>query len=306
MGPIAFFAADWGTSSLRVWAMAADGEVVAERRSDEGMSALTPDAFPRVLDGHVAALGGQGLPVVICGMAGARQGWQEAPYRDIPASPADIVRDAVTPRGTAHDVRILPGLARRDQSRPDVMRGEETQVLGLLLERPEGTGRAVMPGTHSKWVTLESGRVTEFSTVMTGELFQLLSRHSVLRHGIGDAEPSGDPKSAAFLAGLDEGMSEPARAVERLFSLRPRTLLFNVPGEEIVDRLSGLLIGAEVGAALEPGGETVFLIASGRMMGLYEVALRSRGVQLEMVDADAAVRRGLTYAARVLWPEIEH
>lgn len=303
-------AVDWGTSSLRVWVLSRDGAVLAERRSPDGMGTLTPDRFEGVLRGHLDALDflvshlARPTPVVICGMAGARQGWREAPYADAPGRLDGIIGKAVSVPADGLDVRILPGMAQHHPDKPDVMRGEETQLLGLLLDDPTATGLVAMPGTHSKWVALDEGTVTSFSTVMTGELFALLARQSILRHTIGEAAPSGDPAAEAFLAGARLGLAEPDGLVSRLFGIRAGGLLFGTAGDAAADRLSGLLIGAEVGSALahHEGGTPVILVASGRMADLYAAVLGAAGATVRHVDADDAVRKGLFHAARRLWP----
>ena len=128
-----FAAVDWGTSSFRIWLVSNENVVLAERRSHEGMIHAANTGFEQVLDAHLAALGAASdLPVVICGMAGSRQGWQEARYLTVPAALSDIVDRAVQVDGPQRDIRILPGLAQRNEARPDVMRGEETQLLGGL------------------------------------------------------------------------------------------------------------------------------------------------------------------------------
>ncbi len=305
-----FVAVDWGTSSLRAWAMAADGSVVAETRSADGMGTLTPDGFEPVLRarladlapaiGHLAAP----LPVLLCGMVGARQGWREAPYAAVPAG-LDAIADATVALDVAGlDARILPGLCRRDPARPDVMRGEETQLLGLVLADADATGAVCMPGTHSKWVRLEAGRVVDFATVMTGELFAVVAGHSILRHTLAGSTGSGDPASPAFLAGLRTGLEAPELLPARLFSIRAESLLFGAEAEASADRLSGLLIGAEIGAGLSAFGANgpVTLVASGRHARLYGAAFEVAGRPAPLVDADAAVRAGLTHAARRLWP----
>ncbi len=165
-------AIDWGTSSFRLWLLSNDGAVLAERRSDEGMIRAANTGFDAVLERHLAELGAPAkLPVIICGMAGARQGWREAGYLDTPADVADIIRNALIVDGYPRDVRILPGIAQREAGAPDVMRGEETQLLGLVADGVR-SGLVCMPGTHSKWVTLGGGKVEGFSTYMTGELFR--------------------------------------------------------------------------------------------------------------------------------------
>lgn len=311
MTAAAFVAVDWGTSSLRAWAMAADGTVVAETRSADGMGTLTPDGFEPVLSARLAELGlavahlAHPLPVLLCGMVGARQGWREAPYVDVPTA-LSAVADAATRLDAAGlDARILPGLCRRDPARPDVMRGEETQLLGLVLADPAASGTVCMPGTHSKWVRLESGRVADFATVMTGELFAVVAGHSILRHTIAGSTGSGEATAAGFEAGVRTGLAAPDLLPARLFSIRAESLLFTADPAAAADRLSGLLIGAEIGAGLAAfGGEgPLTLVASGRHARLYAAAFALAGRPVSLVDADTAVRAGLLHAARRIWPD---
>jgi 2-dehydro-3-deoxygalactonokinase len=299
-------AVDWGTSSFRAWLLGADGEPIAESRSSEGMQAVEQGSFPAVLRRHIETLvgadaGKQTIGVVMCGMVGARQGWQEAPYGALPASAETISAGAVEPEGVPYKTFILPGLANRNEQAPDVMRGEETQLLGLLLERPDVSGIVAMPGTHSKWVLCESGQIRDFSTVMTGELFSLIAKQSIVRHSIGDAKPSGNAQSPAFQDGLSIGISDPDRTIERMFSLRARQLLFGASGEEIADRLSGILIGAEVASQMKRHGRNVELVASGPMEALYSAAVIAAGGTVRVTDADKAVRKGLHHAAEIIF-----
>jgi 2-dehydro-3-deoxygalactonokinase len=305
-----FVAVDWGTSSLRLWLIGADGAIRAETRSAEGMDHVPAGGFEAVLRARLEDLGpslasvDRPVPVVLCGMVGARQGWKEAGYLDVPVPLTAVADRATRVAADGLDARILPGLARRDPAHPDVMRGEETQLLGVVLHDPQATGMVCMPGTHSKWVLLEGGRVSAFQTVMTGELFAVLSQTSILRHSIGGAESSGDPDSAAFRAGLADGLSDPRTTINRLFSIRARGLLFGGTGVEAADRLSGLLIGSEIAGAMgrTPGIASVRLVASGRLARLYTAALDAASVQSDIIDADDAVRSGLVHAARRFWP----
>lgn len=267
-----WIAADWGTSRLRVWAMAADGRVLAGSASDRGMGQLDRAGFgPALLDIVAPWLGGGAsdpVPVLVCGMAGARTGWVEAPYRAVPCTPLDPAR-ATRPDGADPrlPVLILPGLSQ--SSPPDVMRGEETQLAGLIAARPGWEGVVCMPGTHSKWARVRGGRVTAFRTFMTGELYALLARQSVLRLSVAGAEP--DP--AAF----DEAAASGA-GLAGLFSVRAAGLLGDVPAAAAAGRLSGLLVGAEIAAA-EPfrGGAPLALVGAPALTSLYARALAARG-----------------------------
>ena len=302
----ALVAADWGTSSLRVWALSESGAVLAERHSGEGMSRLHPGEFEPVLRHHLAALGlpTQAAPqrVVLCGMVGARQGWREAGYVDAPTRLGALCDHALALSPAGLDVRILPGLADRQDGRSDVMRGEETQLLGLLQAEPLFSGLACLPGTHSKWVRLDTGEILGFTTAMTGEMFAVLGQHSVLRHSLDSAGSSDDPDSPAFLQGVAQGLAEPQRLLAALFGLRAAGLLRGVTGTQAADRLSGLLIGAEIAGAGAPPGAAVTLVADGSLAALYARALGLAGHAVRIVDAGAAVRRGLLLAAQLLWP----
>ena len=279
-------ACDWGTSSFRLWLLGRDGAVLGERRSDEGLMAVD-GKFADVLEGHLGALGAAAdLPVVICGMAGSRSGWQEAAYLNAPCALRDVAAAATRVDGTARDVRVLPGISQADPA--DVMRGEETQLLGLGRD-----GIVCLPGTHSKWVTVEGGRVTRFSTWMTGELFAMLCKHSILASAAeGDAMPDD-----AFRAALNEVLDWPEALSNKLFGLRAKALLGQKAGG--ASALSGYLIGAEL-VGVGPAA-AVTLVASGPLGGLYAAALDELGTPFTLVDATATTQAGLFAAATEIW-----
>lgn len=304
MSDAAFVAVDWGTTSFRLWLMSKAGEVLGERRSHEGMTTAMQTGFRQVLASHLAALSAPaGLPVIICGMAGARQGWVEAGYVDVPADLSDVLKGAVRVEGEADDIRILPGLAQRSKETPDVMRGEETQLLGTL-STGDGTGDQLvcMPGTHSKWVSVSALKVTGFSTFMTGELFDVISRHSILSHALADAEAvSGD--LPAFRSAVVDSYAHPQMATNRLFTVRSGQLLHGLSATDAKARLSGTMIGLEIAGAQStaPKGAKVVLIASGALGALYEAAFAALSIDFVTHDADDAVRHGLVAAANAIW-----
>ena len=300
MGKPAFVAVDWGTSSFRGWLMAADGHVIAETRGPEGMLHCAATGFAPVLIHHLAKLGATAaLPVLICGMAGARQGWIEAPYLRTPAR-LDVLHDGAQRVDTSGDVRILPGIAQADAAAHDVMRGEETQLLGVT--EPDFTGLVCIPGTHSKWVRIESGSVVSFTTYMTGELFSILSEHSILKHAI-DRETESHGADAAFRDGLLRASSAGAGLTAALFSLRAAQLLGFQQRADGAARLSGLLIGTEIADARSRYGtqDPVRLIGAGRLGQLYAEALAQAGFSITSIDAERASQRGLSKAAIHLW-----
>ena len=294
-------AADWGTSNLRLWLMAENGAVLRELRSEEGLTRVVDGDFTSVLERSAATLGASAdLPVIICGMAGSRQGWKEAPYVDTPASLDDVVKNAVNIAHANRDVRILPGIAQRSLDNPDVMRGEETQLLGLPADGAERT--IVMPGTHSKWVRLEGRSLALFKTFMTGELFHLFSTASLLRHSMDEASRTlaDDPH---FLRSCQAMIDEPGLITAQLFSIRAGSLLYGASPSQAKAALSGILIGAEIGTARKLfAPKDVVLVGTGGLGALYETALGLAGISVSVVDAERICRGGLLSAAKALWP----
>lgn len=299
----AYVAVDWGTSSFRLWLVGKDGSIIAERRNGEGMTTAARTGFAAVLANHLAAIAAPaGLPVLVCGMAGAKQGWVEAGYIDTPAALADIPAAAVRIPGVAADIRILPGLAQRDAASPDVMRGEETQLLGAAATLGDGDHLVCMPGTHSKWVRLSGGKVLGFSTFMTGELFEAIAKNTILSHAIAEAGAiSGE--TPAFRAAVARMVANPALATSQLFSVRAGSLIAGLSPEDAKARLSGTLIGLEIAGALSlvAEGTPVSLVVSGALGALYSEALAAAGLSPSIIDADTAVRNGLAAGAKALW-----
>ncbi|WP_439370857.1 2-dehydro-3-deoxygalactonokinase [Bradyrhizobium sp. DASA03120] len=298
----AYVAVDWGTSSFRLWLVDRTGQVLAERRSGEGMLAAAKTGFAAVLQSHLAAAEAPPhLPVLVCGMAGARNGWVEAGYVDAPAPLAAILKQAARVPGEARDIRILPGIAQRDVKAPDVMRGEETQLLGAMGLQGAGEALVCMPGTHSKWVRVTDGTVARFSTFMTGELFGVVSRETILSLAVANADDAEDV--ASFKAAVKAAFDAPAFAANLLFGARARQLLFGGTPAAARETLSGTLIGAELAAGLSgtvpKAGIT--LIAAGRLAKLYRHAFDALSVNVQPIDADEAVRRGLSMAAAAIW-----
>lgn len=287
-----WIAADWGTSNLRVWAMAADGRVLAEAGSDQGMGKLPPEGFEPALLRLVEPWLGPGVtPVIACGMVGARQGWVEARYRSVPCTPLDGDMLTAAPVQDARlRVLIAPGLSQAQPA--DVMRGEETQIAGALALNPGFDGVLCLPGTHSKWAHVSAGEVVGFQTFMTGEMFDLLARQSVLRHGLQGADAA--PDDAAFDAAVSDALSRPERLAARLFSLRAEGLLDGLAPATARARLSGLLIGAEL-AASRPYwlGQPVALVGSPRLSAAYARALAAQGVMARILDGTASTLAGL-------------
>ena len=288
-------AIDWGTSNLRLWVMDDKGDVLAEARSDKGMSQLKPADYPHILDELLADYDlPASLSIVICGMAGARAGWQEAPYLFLPASFTDLASHAIAVTGYRWPISIIGGMAQKEL-KPDVMRGEETLLYGAYISQALAQKAIIcLPGTHSKWVHLNDDKVTSFSSFMTGELYQLISHHSLLSSLIDPDEFD----EAAFQDAVQDGYDNPQNLSADLFGLRAANLLSHHYAKAPASRLSGLLIGTEIAGALpaKPANDdnsTLYLLASGKAQRLYQLAFSQLSLQHEIIEADNMAQKAL-------------
>lgn len=292
-------ALDWGSTRLRAFLLGTGGAVLAARESGQGASTLSgAPAFAQALQ----ALAGDwraaqpGLPVLACGMVGSQHGWREAPYVPCPAD-----AEALAGRALRLDDGpwILPGLMQ-EGVRPDVMRGEETQIVGALALRPELAQEAclVLPGTHAKWARIAGGRVTGFATHMTGELYALLRRHSVLAR-LMPAE-DGAACTTAFLAGIDAVREDGGGLGHQLFAVRTLGLFGRLPPEQLPDYLSGLLIGHEIAHELAAGApRRLALVGEPLLCERYAQALGRFGVEAPL-QLDNTAPAGLWRLAQTL------
>jgi 2-dehydro-3-deoxygalactonokinase len=295
--------ADWGTTHLRVWLTDPAGTLFGERMSNEGMGGLKPDQFQNVLEAQLTAMNApRGLPVMICGMAGSRQGWREAAYVEAPAHFSSLSAQATSFQAAGRSIHIMPGVARLDAKRPDVMRGEETQLLGLGIDE----GVACLPGTHSKWVRIKEGCIEDFATVMTGEMFALLTQHSILRHATNNHDGSQSkvlPDDPYFAEGVTTGLTGEG-ALSRLFSVRAGSLLNGRTPQQSIAHLSGLLIGTEIMESARLMGvlsDDVHVIGTGALARLYRAALQQANRICHVHDGGALVRAGLLAAANRIY-----
>ncbi|QHQ37120.1 2-dehydro-3-deoxygalactonokinase [Algicella marina] len=285
-----WIAVDWGTSNLRAWGMDAGGAVLAEAVSEDGMGGLEPGGFePALLELVEPWLGPGVTDVIACGMVGARQGWVEAPYAKVPVAALGDGLTLAPVRDGRLRVQILSGISQDNPA--DVMRGEETQIAGYLAEQPKYSGVIVLPGTHTKWVQIADGEIFHFGTFMTGELYALLSRQSVLRHSV--AQGGG----AAFVEAFEAAMARPEALAARLFGLRAEHLLAGTDKAVLGARLSGMLLGLEFAAARPYWlGQQVVLMAAEPLLGLYREAMGVVGLMPEVAEPDACVLAGLRAA----------
>jgi len=295
----ALIAIDWGTTAARAYRLDARGRILDKKSAPLGVQKVARGDFPAALDALLGDSTDAGVPRIACGMVGSRQGWVEAAYLRCPADLAAIAA-ALTPVPGSR-LAIVPGLICHDADGiPDVMRGEETQILGALGDRrPRSPRLVILPGTHSKWARVGTGGIEAFATFMTGELYALLHDHSIIARLA--AASGGD--AAAFARGVRVSLRDAAALAHDLFSARTLPLTGALAPDGVADYLSGLLLGAEIAAArrwaprdaVEEGAVTV--VGDAALCARYRQALAVAGVRAAAGRPEAAAR-GLWRIAR--------
>ena len=284
-------ALDWGTSTLRAYLLGAEGEVLESRSEPWGIMHLPGGGYEAAFEAITREWTTRrpSLRVVASGMVGSAQGWVDAPYRTVPAGAAELAGALVEAGGGR--LLVVPGIVQRGHA-PNVMRGEETQIVGALAGRPalRTESLLVLPGTHSKWVRVADGRVREFTTSMTGELFAVLSSASILGRLARDAGRPLRPEAAteAFARGTRAARESPLGITPLLFSARAAVLTGELAAEASLEYLSGLLIGDELRCGLAGGRRPDALIGDQALCERYLVAFESFGVGGIPVIGDSA------------------
>ncbi|MFM9842037.1 MAG: 2-dehydro-3-deoxygalactonokinase [Dongiaceae bacterium] len=287
----ALIALDWGTTNLRAYLVGAGGEAIAREERPLGIMQVAKADFAGALDETLKSWLPlpPGIPLLACGMIGSRQGWREAPYVACPAGAADVARGmtAVDWRD-GHRVLLIPGISCRDgRGVPDVIRGEETQIFGAVAG--DG-GLFLLPGTHSKWVAVEKGRIVGFATFMTGEVFGVLRQHSILGRTMqGEGIDEG-----GFRRGVAAAAEGGGALLHGLFGVRALSLFAEVTEREGAGYLSGLLIGTELWEAPRVLGlsgkvPAIRLIGQAHLCRSYAMAAAALGYATSEAAPDAAL-----------------
>ncbi|MCA9076221.1 MAG: 2-dehydro-3-deoxygalactonokinase [Planctomycetaceae bacterium] len=288
MDETALIGVDWGTTNARAFRYDAQGTVVETRHRGCGLLQIVDGDWETTFLKNFGdwTNGAPDLPVLLCGMVGSQQGWSEAPYVECPLDISTLAENLHPITGT--DYCIVPGVRTIDGCGvPDVMRGEETQLAGL---DPQGLQLVCLPGTHSKWVQIAGESVTGFQTYMTGELFKLLSEHSILAR----TQTKGPSSHEAFLLGVDHSKRD-GGLLHQLFGVRGLRLFDQLTGDAQGDYLSGLLIGHEIRSALDATSAAgmVTVVGAKELTSRYVTAMEYMGRSIIVTDGEQAASRGL-------------
>lgn len=286
----ALIAVDWGTTSARAYRLDAKGEVLDSRAAPLGISQVVGGHYAEALVRLLGDWDRDVAPRIACGMIGSRQGWVEAPYLECPA-PLSALADGLV-RTPGDRLLVVPGLRTRDgHGMPDVMRGEETQIIGAV-GRSHTPVLLALPGTHSKWVCVENGRIVDFVTYMTGEMWSVLLQHSILGRLAVQGQP-GTTVTGAFRRGMERGFGK-GTFMHDIFGARTHVLLGELAGDEVGEWLSGFVIAREVRSARlwaqRRGYDAarVRLVGDDALVARYVTALTQAEVKVERADSRAA------------------
>jgi 2-dehydro-3-deoxygalactonokinase len=280
VGRARLIAVDWGTTSLRGALLDEAGKVLAEKSAPLGILNVPGGDFAGTFTAQFSEwMREPGSLCLISGMAGSRQGWQEAPYAPCPAGPEELTRRLhwIEPGRIA----LVPGISVEQGGVPDVMRGEEVQIFGALRLTGLSEGLFVLPGTHNKWATVKDGRVTGFRTYMTGEVYALLTQHSILSR---TTEADAPLDEAAFLDGVRRA-GEGEGLLHNAFGARALALFERLAPAPSASYLSGLLIGEEL--RVQSPGREVVLIGAPALTARYALALKQAGAATRTLGAEA-------------------
>ncbi|WP_367346990.1 2-dehydro-3-deoxygalactonokinase [Stenotrophomonas bentonitica] len=282
---------NWGSTNFRAYRIGADGAVTGTLEQPRGIAGLERAQMQALLE-EVVATWPQATRIYASGMIGSNIGWSDAGYVDCPASPDAIAGQLHEVRIGAHAVAIVPGLAcRRSDGAPDIMRGEETELLGMVASGAiPATGLVALPGTHSKWVRLEQGVVVEFMTAMSGEIFDRLTAAGLLASVVDGPAHDG----AAFVAGVQAAQHGTGLGT-LLFGARARVIRGDLPRTDGAAYLRGLLIGAELADVQRYWGgalDAVPLVGAAPVCALYARALQALGGSGVAIASQQASTRG--------------
>ena len=288
-------AIDWGTTSLRAYRLDPAGTIVDTRSAAAGILSVEGANFAAVLEQQAGDWMAAGeMPVVMSGMIGSRQGWLEVPYAACPAGLDEIAAGMRKVAWNRGEVWIAPGLTCRDDTGvPDVIRGEETQILGVLDQLGAGRHTICLPGTHSKWVEVDHGKIVRFSTHMTGEAFAVFKAHSILGRMMKDAVTDQN----AFADGVRRS-ADAGGLLHHLFGVRSRGLFGDLLETASASYLSGLLIGHELRAA-GLSGQPVHLLCTPQLADVYRQALDVLGMESSTLDSNAVTHGLFRLASRL-------
>ncbi len=280
-----YIAIDWGTTNRRAFLMSTQGQVIDSVRDDRGVLAVDRAAYPADLAALRVRLGH--YPAIAAGMVGSTVGWQEVPYLAAPVDIAGLAAGLVAVEGA--DVTIVPGVAIDKPAGSDVMRGEEVQILGAVAAgHAPADALFCQPGTHNKWVWTQAGRIVDFATAMTGEMFALLRDHSILKAML--AGPVAD--GPAFRRGVHRAASA-NDLLSALFGVRAGVLRGTLDAGDSAAFASGLLIGADVASRDVAHAGPVHLLADPGLGALYATAIEELGGRSTLLDSHAAFTAGI-------------
>ena len=288
---------DWGSTNLRVFRFDDTGKVIASRSSPEGVLRVQDRSFDEVLRENIGDwLEAGETRILLCGMIGSRQGWIEVKYVSCPVGITDLATAVMQVPFPGAEVLLIPGVAGIDLCGvPEVMRGEETEVIGMV-QACKGAGLACLPGTHSKWVRFADGIIESFVTCMTGDLYAALRLNTILGRIMTHNEVA---NKDAFLRGVNRS-AEAGGLLHHLFGVRTLTLMDQLREDSSASYLSGLLIGHEVRAAMPPNAH-VHLVGDPQLCFLYAQAIQSCGGSFTLEEEYASARGLAAIGRQLLW-----
>ena len=300
-------ALDWGSTRFRGWLLDSNGIEIDKIDEEFGILKINKSQYINVFEKQLGSWikEHESIPIIATGMIGSRQGWMEAPYLNCPAGPEQLAQNLTYLKINSKlinnplSMAIVPGIKYFENGIPDVMRGEETQIAGLLWSQHQ-VGLCIFPGTHSKWVFINKGRIERFTTFMSGEIFSLIEKHSIVnRLMVGKSFNKDD-----FLSGCNHSLNSSYGFLKQIFSARTMGLFDKVNPKGIYSYLSGIVIGNEIKDGLDNHykntgckEKTIILNGENSLCNLYKIAFETAGVKVKL-EKKNLVAKGLLRIAQ--------
>ena len=291
-----WIAVDWGTTSFRAYLMV-NNDVLENVETNDGMKFVQNQHFEETLVRIIEPWldHKHKIEILASGMVGSKQGWIEAPYQKTPCNLNNIQFISPSVKDNRFHLKIFSGISQ--DNTPDVMRGEETQIAGFLYDNPNFNGSICLPGTHSKWVNLKSYNIHEFTTYLTGELYEIVKKYSILKHSLNTTRLEDEiVKSAANLI-----IENPSFISNKLFEIRAENLLKNSNQTSNNSKLVGYLLGIELsGSKTYWEDKDLVIIGSSNLNKYYELILNGRSKSIQLFNSNDMVLNGLSFFKKSL------
>ena len=216
--------------------------------------------------------------IIASGMITSESGLCPVPHVPAPAGAKELAANLRT--GSFPDIcgipfLFIPGVILRGDTpeNTDVMRGEETELAGILTRINDPDALYLLPGSHSKLIEIDGeGRIVRFSTAMTGEILSAAAEHTILKYSTGFAEAGEGIREDSLYEGYEACLGYGINRA--LFSVRMKKNFFGGSGAECFGYLLGAVLCGEINQILASGKRKAVIGGQKRLREATALLLR--------------------------------